>query len=547
MLTKLNMLETQASPRHPPPLGPFPRYIWIHQDTPQDSLDKACYEIWKRVQDLPDGLKIKSREEGPPAYKCPAPTDSRGDTSCCSHSQEESLEQNCDQDEISRLVEQEYLSLTKENLSEAEVKNLHPSEGRNPAHDLYETSLQTSVALPSADQFADQKMAVEKMLKSIIGCKGREEKVRPDCESQFSMKPAMAAPNCALNSMILAEGSGGSPLASNKEITYLLAQFPLKHIETSKAPDNKVVMEETKLIKDFLKSSMFSSASGKKTALPVPMLPSRAAEGQASVQKRQLPVFAKMCLKADSEMGTGEILNIEENQSTREVNKFDDDGGCQLSQIKKDAVCDENLGSVKQNNAFVCNNIKMSTWPADKNMLYQCGSAPRNLDGQAAGRSKVEAEGIGMKSTTSATSEKNNVKYCGHTFLPRTSAASISAALNRPFLLNFPPPAHLPNHSNFSQYQGLYQQRTRLPFPQTLHPQLGCYSRQISPYNHQQVAQQLLRSPYPTLMGYIPLVQPNYSFQQWNTPKGSGNARDPPPMAGDGLQYLFPNLYGFHS
>ncbi|KAJ1176999.1 hypothetical protein NDU88_002265 [Pleurodeles waltl] len=44
--------------------GPFPRYIWIHQDTPQDSLDKACHEIWKRVQDLPDGLRPKvPREE----------------------------------------------------------------------------------------------------------------------------------------------------------------------------------------------------------------------------------------------------------------------------------------------------------------------------------------------------------------------------------------------------------------------------------------------------------------------------------------------------
>ncbi|XP_074782357.1 uncharacterized protein C1orf94 homolog [Athene noctua] len=32
------------------PLGPFPRHIWIHSDTPQDGLDTACYEIWKRVQ-----------------------------------------------------------------------------------------------------------------------------------------------------------------------------------------------------------------------------------------------------------------------------------------------------------------------------------------------------------------------------------------------------------------------------------------------------------------------------------------------------------------
>ncbi|XP_029427278.1 uncharacterized protein C1orf94 homolog isoform X2 [Rhinatrema bivittatum] len=537
MLTKLSVLETQASPRHPPPLGPFPRYIWIHQDTPQDSLDKACYEIWKRVQDLPDGLKSKSREEAlpePPACKCPTQGDSRGDSACGSHSKEEPVQQNAE-DEISRLVEAEYLSLTKENLSEAEVKILHPNDGRNTTPDVYQSPLQSGLALPSPDQLADQKMAVEKMLKSIIGCKGREEKARPDCEPQFSAKPAApsaARPaKCSLKSMMLADGSGGTSSASNKEITYLLAHFPLKHIESSKAPDNKMVMEETKIIKDFLKNSMFSSASGKKAALPLSLLPGRAAEGQAPGHKRQLPVFAKMCLKADAEPGGGGVLSIEENQSAREANKCSDDGGCQLSQIKKDAMCDESLGNVKQTNAFVCNNIKMSTWP-DKNILYQCVGAPRNADGQPAGRSKAEAEGIGMKTTSSAASDKNNVKFCGHTFPARTSATSISAALNRPFLLNFPPPGHLPNHSNFSQFQGLYQQRARLPFPQTLHPQLGCYSRQISPYSHQQVAQQLLRSPYTPLMGYIPLVQPNYSFQQWNSQKSTGNTRDPPPMAG---------------
>lgn len=42
-----------------PPLGPFPRIIWIHQDTPLDRLDEVCYDIWKRTQRLPDGLKPK--------------------------------------------------------------------------------------------------------------------------------------------------------------------------------------------------------------------------------------------------------------------------------------------------------------------------------------------------------------------------------------------------------------------------------------------------------------------------------------------------------
>lgn len=41
----------------PFPLGPFPRHIWIHDNTPQDSLDKACHKIWKRVQGLSEELQ----------------------------------------------------------------------------------------------------------------------------------------------------------------------------------------------------------------------------------------------------------------------------------------------------------------------------------------------------------------------------------------------------------------------------------------------------------------------------------------------------------
>lgn len=49
--------------KSPSALGPFPRYIWIHQDTPQDSLDKTCHEIWKRVQGLPEALQPRTKEQ----------------------------------------------------------------------------------------------------------------------------------------------------------------------------------------------------------------------------------------------------------------------------------------------------------------------------------------------------------------------------------------------------------------------------------------------------------------------------------------------------
>uniref|UniRef100_A0A4W3HLB0 Uncharacterized protein n=1 Tax=Callorhinchus milii TaxID=7868 RepID=A0A4W3HLB0_CALMI len=63
------------------------------------------------------------------------------------------------------------------------------------------------------------------------------------------------------------------PVASNKEICQLLAQFSLKHINEAEAPDNKVMMEEARLIKDFLQNNMFSLAGDKKPSLPPPLPP----------------------------------------------------------------------------------------------------------------------------------------------------------------------------------------------------------------------------------------------------------------------------------
>lgn len=56
-------LSSALVAKRPSALGPFPRYIWIHQDTPQDSLDKTCHEIWKRVQGLPEALQPRTSKE----------------------------------------------------------------------------------------------------------------------------------------------------------------------------------------------------------------------------------------------------------------------------------------------------------------------------------------------------------------------------------------------------------------------------------------------------------------------------------------------------
>lgn len=66
---------------------------------------------------------------------------------------------------------------------------------------------------------------------------------------------------------------------------------------------------------------------------------------------------------------------------------------------------------------------------------------------------------------------------------------------------------------------------------------------QVTPYNPQQMGQQIFRSSYTPLLSYIPFVQPNYPYPQRTPPKLSANPRDPSPMAGDGPQFLFPQPY----
>lgn len=68
---------------------------------------------------------------------------------------------------------------------------------------------------------------------------------------------------------------------------------------------------------------------------------------------------------------------------------------------------------------------------------------------------------------------------------------------------------------------------------------------QVMPYNNpQQMGQQIFHSSYNPLLSYIPFVQSNYPYPQRTPQKLARNPRDPSPMAGDGLQYPFPQAYG---
>uniref|UniRef100_A0A5F8H8I4 Chromosome 1 open reading frame 94 n=1 Tax=Monodelphis domestica TaxID=13616 RepID=A0A5F8H8I4_MONDO len=528
--------------KRPSPLGPFPRHIWIHQDTPQDSLDKTCHEIWKRAQGLPEAFQPRTGAMIP-AQPTSAPPGALRDHD--STFQDEALEQSCSKDEISLLVEQEYLNLTKENLSlardspgELDTAGDAPELSRPvtppfPPHVLAQAgSLPPSLAF-GGDQLLGQKKAVGQAIQPMLSGPGdKEPPGRPDCDSVKSTVTGILRSAKGKGTKGGEEGIA-SLAASNSEISKLLAQFPLKHIESSKAPDNKMVLEETRVIKDFLQNSMFSGPGPKEPSgsapllplppPPLPALPEKAPELPG--QKRQLPVFAKICSKPEADPSVEGLLAMERTPSSKELVKAPRDAlvPSQWPQSRKDMCSEEGTGSSKASSMFVSLPSKKPPWPTEKNLLYEFLGAAKNPDGQLRLRSKTEVEGLELKFNAPMTiADKNNLKYTGNVFTPRFATALTSTALNQPLWLNlnYPPPPVFTNHSTFPQYQ-------------------------VTPYNPQQMGQQIFRSSYTPLLSYIPFVQPGYSYPQRTPPKLSTSPRDPSPMAGDGPQYLFPQAYGW--
>ncbi|XP_006886637.1 PREDICTED: uncharacterized protein C1orf94 homolog [Elephantulus edwardii] len=539
--------------KRPSALGPFPRYIWIHHDTPQDSLDKTCHEIWKRVQGLPEALKPRTWAE---QLSASAAVTSRDNQLAF---QEEALELSSDKDEISLLVEQEFLSLNQENLilvkeSSIELESPRGSpEGKGeptpcilgPPPLLEADSIELpGVSITNSDQLLEQKVAMP-----VIGS-------RQNCDSALSTVTGILR-SAKVKSTKGSEDGGSSLGTSNLEISKLLAQFPLKSTET-KASENKLVLEETKVIKDFLQNSVFSDSGPKEPAglgpfLMLPPPPPLAPLDKLSelpTQKRQLPVFAKICSKPEVDSALEGQHLIERNPGTKELTKGRESLFLsQCPQSLKDS-CGEEGCSDPGGTMSMALPTKKSAWPAEKNLLYEFLGTTKNTSRPLRLRSKMDMDGLELKLNPPVTVAEKNSKYTGNVFTPRFAPALTSAALNQPFWLNlnYPPPPMFTNQSTFPQYQGMYPQRTaRMPYQQAVHPQLGCYSRQVSPYNPQQMGQQVFRSSYPPMLSYIPFVQPNYPYTQRTPPKMSTNPRDPSPMAGDGPQYLFPQGYGFNS
>ncbi|XP_006747519.1 uncharacterized protein C1orf94 homolog, partial [Leptonychotes weddellii] len=468
------------------------------------------------------------------------------------------LELSRDKDEISLLVEQEFLSLTKEHLilvtessGELEAPGISPEGPRQPAPcflappPVANSSEYPGTTIMAADTLLEPKVAV-----SVISS-------RQDCDSVMSTVTGIL--RAAKVKSVKGTEDGGHILgASTSEINRLLAQFPLKSTEATKVPDNKMVLEETRVIKDFLQNSMFSGLGPREpTGLgpflllppPPPAPPDKLPELPA--QKRQLPVFAKICCKPEADSAMEGHLLMEWNSGAKELTKGRESLFLsQWPQSRKDTCgeegCSDPVGSMS-----MALPAKKPAWPAEKNLLYEFLGAAKNPSAQLKLRSKVEVDGLELKLNPPVTAaDKSHLKYTGNVFTPRFATALTSATLNQPLWLNlnYPPPPVFANHSTFAQYQGLYPQRTaRITYQQPVPPQLGCYSRQVTPYNPQQMGQQIFHSSYTPLLSYIPFVQPNYPYPQRTPPKLSTNPRDPSPMAGDASQYLVPQAYGFGS
>uniref|UniRef100_A0ACB8FR72 Uncharacterized protein n=1 Tax=Sphaerodactylus townsendi TaxID=933632 RepID=A0ACB8FR72_9SAUR len=211
-----------------------------------------------------------------------------------------SLETSIGKDEISLLVEQEYLSLTQENATELEIQRSE-DEKASPAPSVQALSNSNLITLSDGEQTLEEREAVQNVYRALTGNK-REMKLRSICDVQLSTKstvtgillPAKYIYKSAKN----ADVSNSNMMGSNTQIAKLLAQFPLKPVEAAKALDNKMVSEETK---DLLQNNMIGSATHKDNfTRPSPIM--MVADSQGIGQKKQLPVFAKICSKTEPDL-----------------------------------------------------------------------------------------------------------------------------------------------------------------------------------------------------------------------------------------------------
>ncbi|XP_021118956.1 uncharacterized protein C1orf94 homolog isoform X3 [Heterocephalus glaber] len=386
--------------KRPSALGPFPRFVWIHQDTPRDSLDKTCHEIWKKVQDLPEALQPETSMEQLSALTAGTPRD------YCLGFQEEAPELSRDRDEISLLVEQEFLSLTKEHLilvpessEELKATSDDPQGTRELAPCVLAPLLVArSSECPGASLTDGDRLQEQKVAMSIIG---RQQ----DCDSAMSTATGIlcAAKIRGANGMEDGDHSLGD---CTSEISKLLTQFPLKSMEMSKAPDDKMVLKETRVIKDFLQNSIFSD-SGPTEPMglgpfrlvpppPPPPPPDKLAD-ELPAQKNQLPVFAKICSNTEADPATEGHHLIEWNPGIKESTKSQE--SLFLSQWPESQK--DTCGEESHSDPVSTMPTKKPAWPDEKNLLCKfLGTTKNNPSGQLKLCNKVEVDGLELKCDT---------------------------------------------------------------------------------------------------------------------------------------------------
>uniref|UniRef100_A0A8C3KFW1 Uncharacterized protein n=1 Tax=Calidris pygmaea TaxID=425635 RepID=A0A8C3KFW1_9CHAR len=330
------------------------------------------------------------------------------------------------------------------------------------------------------------------------------------CDAQLSAKSIITSLLSSAKPHRNPKGLGDGSVTGARSTEGSKAEVPFlpKYPDAAKGAGNQGTAEETKAGKELIQNSTFSSA---KTTTAGP--PRTAAESQAMEKKQQLPPFADIYTKTDSDMAT-------KNPGMEP-------------------------GTVLQHQLGVMEKLRCKTEEGHDHgdLCIWSVFSTSEFFGVWVNACLLISLTLFCFTVTTATPDKKIVKYnaCASGF----STTSMTTALNQPVWqsLSFPPFSVFPNHSNFPHFQGPYHQRARMPYQQAPYPSFGCYLRQVAPYSPQQIFQ----PPYAPMLNYIPLVQPGYPYQQRTPPTPSSNIPNLSPMAGDGIQYPFSPSYGFNS
>ncbi|KAM8997731.1 uncharacterized protein C1orf94 homolog [Ara ararauna] len=189
----------------PFPLGPFPRHIWIHNNTPQDGLDETCHEIWKRVQRLSEELQA-------PLLVAPL------QHGLCS--------------------------------------------------DLLESMWTDHPRSQSNNYLLNEPEGLESIYRAMIGNKEREMKLRALCDAQLSAKSVITSLQCSAQSHKNSKGLEDHNVTGtgSTESSKLDVPLVLKDTDTAKGTGSQVVAEETKVVKEVSSAKSPTAVSSTATA-----------------------------------------------------------------------------------------------------------------------------------------------------------------------------------------------------------------------------------------------------------------------------------------